>query len=96
LNKIIDYELPGHLEFKRDQIVIADEVFDVYYHDIIKCIKVLFGDPNFADFLVFMPERHYADEDKSIRLYHEMHTGEWWWNCQVCIVLISLVYVLLM
>ncbi|KAG1836595.1 hypothetical protein C8R48DRAFT_623187 [Suillus tomentosus] len=82
LNKIIDNELPGRPKFKRDQIVVANEVFDVYYRDIIECIKALFGDPNFADVLVFAPERHYADEDETIRLYHEMHTGKWWWNSQ--------------
>lgn len=57
-------------------------MFDIYYRDIIECIKALFGDPNFADVLVFVPEHHYADEDETIRLYHEMHTGKWWWNSQ--------------
>ncbi|KAG2047073.1 hypothetical protein BDR06DRAFT_985326 [Suillus hirtellus] len=82
LNKIIDNELPGHLKFKCDQIVIANEAFDIYYRDIIECIKALFSDPNFADVLAFAPERHYADKDEMIRLYHEMHTGKWWWNSQ--------------
>ncbi|KAG1846018.1 hypothetical protein F4604DRAFT_1595196 [Suillus subluteus] len=82
LNKIIDNELPGRPKFKREQIVIANEAFDVYYRDIIECIRSLFSDPNFADFLVFAPERHYADEDETVRLYHEMHTGKWWWNSQ--------------
>ncbi|KAG2361073.1 hypothetical protein BDR07DRAFT_1451775 [Suillus spraguei] len=82
LNKIIDNELPGHPKFKRKQIVVANEAFDVYFCDIIECIKALFSDPNFADFLVFAPERHYANKDKTIRLYHEMHTRKWWWNSQ--------------
>ncbi|KAG1852717.1 hypothetical protein F4604DRAFT_1883476 [Suillus subluteus] len=50
------------------------DAFDIYYRDIIECIKVLFGDPNFTQYLVFVPERHYADEDKTVRLYHDMHT----------------------
>ncbi|KAG2346551.1 hypothetical protein BDR05DRAFT_878079 [Suillus weaverae] len=82
LNKIIDNELPGRPEFKCEQIIIADQAFDIYYRDIIECIKVLFGDPNFTQYLVFVPECHYADEDKTVRLYHDMHTGKWWWNCQ--------------
>ncbi|KAG1735801.1 hypothetical protein EDB19DRAFT_1830151 [Suillus lakei] len=85
LNKIIDEELPCCPRFKHDQIIIADEAFDIYYHDIIKCIKALFSDPNFADFLVFAPEHHYTDEDETICLYHEMHTGKWW-NSQVGII----------
>ncbi|KAG2350136.1 hypothetical protein BDR05DRAFT_971751 [Suillus weaverae] len=82
LNKIIDEELPGHPKFKHDQIIVANEAFDIYYHDIIECIKALFSDPNFADFLVFAPKHHYADEDETICLYHKMHTGKWWWNSQ--------------
>ncbi|KAJ3560355.1 hypothetical protein NP233_g10889 [Leucocoprinus birnbaumii] len=30
-----------------------------------------------------LPERHYADEDKTVWMYHDMHTGKWWWNTQV-------------
>ncbi|KAJ7733721.1 hypothetical protein B0H14DRAFT_3117949 [Mycena olivaceomarginata] len=40
------------------------------------------GDPEFADCLIFAPERHYTDNSKTIRLYHDMHTGEWWWETQ--------------
>ncbi|KAG1758014.1 hypothetical protein EDB19DRAFT_1936644 [Suillus lakei] len=66
-------------------IVIANEAFDVYYHDIIECITALFWDPNFADFLKFAPEHHYADEDETVHLYHKMNTGKWWWNTQKCL-----------
>ncbi|KAG2132128.1 uncharacterized protein EDB93DRAFT_1243056 [Suillus bovinus] len=69
-------------KFKHDQVVIANKVFDVYYCDIIECIKALLNDPNFAEFLVFAPECHYADEDKTVCLHHEMNTGKWWWNSQ--------------
>ncbi|KAG1822148.1 hypothetical protein DFJ58DRAFT_720133 [Suillus subalutaceus] len=82
LDKIINNELPCHPKFKCEQIVVANEAFNVYYHDIIECIKALFSDPRFADFLVFAPEHHYADEDETVHLYHEMHTGKWWWNSQ--------------
>ena len=46
------------------------------------CIKSLFGDAAFVEHLIFSPERHYVDEDMTIRLYHDMHTGKWWWNTQ--------------
>lgn len=45
---------------------------------------MLYGDPQFTGILVFMPERHYADPDMGVRLYHDMHTGKWWWETQVC------------
>ena len=47
------------------------------------CIASLIGDPTFAEHLIFSPERHYVDQDMTIRLYHDMHTGKWWWETQV-------------
>ena len=44
------------------------------------CIKSLFGDPHFAQYLVFQPEQHYSDADTTMCLWHDMHTGKWWWN----------------
>ncbi|KAG2114756.1 uncharacterized protein F5147DRAFT_530123, partial [Suillus discolor] len=83
LDKIIDHELlTGCPKFKQEQIVVAGESFDVYHHDIIECIKSLYGDPDFARYLTFTPEHHYADEDQTIRLLHDMNTGKWWWNTQ--------------
>ncbi|KAG1883893.1 uncharacterized protein F5891DRAFT_1133319 [Suillus fuscotomentosus] len=82
LDKIIDNNLPGRPKFKREQIIVAGEAFNVFYRDIIECIKALYSDPDFADFLVFAPEHHYADEDQTVRLFHDMHTGQWWWDMQ--------------
>ncbi|KAG2126251.1 uncharacterized protein EDB93DRAFT_1323762 [Suillus bovinus] len=83
LNKIIDHELPtGRPKFQQEQVVVAGESFDVYYRDIIECIKSLYGDPDFARYLTFAPEHHYTDEDQTVRLFHDMHTGKWWWNTQ--------------
>ncbi|KAG1846300.1 hypothetical protein C8R48DRAFT_750603 [Suillus tomentosus] len=83
LNKIIDHELPtGCPKFQREQVVVAGESFDVYYHDIIECVKSLYGDPDFARYLTFAPERHYTDKDQTVCLFHDMHTGKWWWNMQ--------------
>ncbi|KAH7903744.1 hypothetical protein BJ138DRAFT_1020140, partial [Hygrophoropsis aurantiaca] len=83
LNKIIDDQIPLHRpRFQRKEIVVAGESFDVYFRDIIQCVKALYGDPEFAQHLVFSPERHYADENQTQRLYHDMHTGKWWWKKQ--------------
>ncbi|KAG2154332.1 uncharacterized protein EDB93DRAFT_1320044 [Suillus bovinus] len=80
---LIDHELPtSHPKFKREQIVDAGEAFDVYYCDVIECVRSLYSDPDFARYLVFVPERHYADEDKTVQLFHDMHTGKWWWDTQ--------------
>jgi hypothetical protein len=83
LNQFIDDKLPGRPPFKRHEVLIDDEICDVYYRDIIACIRTLFGDPDFASVLVFRPEKHYVDEKKEERMYHDMHTGRWWWCTQV-------------
>jgi hypothetical protein len=55
----------------------------LYSRNVVECIKALYGDAEFAPHLVFSPERHYTGRDKSQRIYHELHTGEWWWEAQV-------------
>ncbi|EIN13427.1 hypothetical protein PUNSTDRAFT_56509 [Punctularia strigosozonata HHB-11173 SS5] len=84
LNRIIDNKLPSNRPpFLRDQIEVAGQSYDVYYRDIIQCVRALFGDPNFDPNLILQPERHYTDSSKQKRVYHDMHTGMWWWDTQV-------------
>ncbi|KAG6905733.1 hypothetical protein DXG01_001083 [Tephrocybe rancida] len=82
LNKLIDKELPGRPCFERHEVIVRGEVCKVFYCDMIACIQALLGDPDFAIFLVFLPEKHYTNEDKNVQLYHDMHTGKWWWSTQ--------------
>ena len=85
LNQVIDDKLPEYRPpFQRDEFEIGGEHYEFFYRDVIACVKALYGDENFAPYLVFKPERHYADEDKTKQLYHDMYTGEWWWTTQVC------------
>ncbi|KAI1784619.1 hypothetical protein LXA43DRAFT_976614 [Ganoderma leucocontextum] len=86
LNTILDEEVPeGRPRFIRREIVVAGETFEVFYRDIIKCIRSLYGDPEFAGILVFTPERHYTDADHTVRVYFDMHSGRWWWDAQKAI-----------
>ncbi|KAJ7489503.1 hypothetical protein FB451DRAFT_1337209 [Mycena latifolia] len=83
LNKIIDEDLlSGQPVFKRQEIVVGREVFNVFFWPIMECVPMLYGDPEFAQDLIFSPERHYTNPDKTIRLYHDIHTVEWWWKTQ--------------
>ncbi|KAJ7750295.1 hypothetical protein B0H16DRAFT_1663370 [Mycena metata] len=82
LNNIIDSKIPGRPKFKRKEVIVGGEAYDVYFRDILECVRALYGDPEFAAHLKVAPERHYADEDQTIRLYHDMHTGKWWWATQ--------------
>ena len=92
LNKIIDEHLPDRPTFKHKEIVIGGEAFDVYFRDIIVCICALYSDPELLPYLVFLPEKHYVDKEKKVRLYHDMHTGKWWWTTQVSSVAIFATY----
>lgn len=85
LNKLIDQELPGRPAFQRHEVMVGTEVCDVYFRDVIACIKALFGDPDLAQHLVTIPEKHftYGSDGRKIRMYHDMHTGKWWWSTQV-------------
>lgn len=83
LNDIIDKELPGRPPFQCAEFVIGGISLQFYYRDILQCIRTIYGDPEFARDLVFAPERHYTDRERTCRVYSEMHTGEWWWAVQV-------------
>ncbi|KAF7372072.1 hypothetical protein MVEN_00065500 [Mycena venus] len=82
LNHIIDQKLPGRPKFVRSEVVVNGEVFHLYSRDILQCVRALWGDSDFAPYLFVAPERHYIDKDQTIRMYHNMHTGKWWWSTQ--------------
>ena len=83
LNKIIDDNLPGQPRFECHEILVGNEVCEVYFRDVLAYVKVLYGDPDFAQYLVFVPEKHYVNDSKTARMYHDMHTGRWLWLTQV-------------
>jgi hypothetical protein len=82
LNNVIDTQLPDCPRFVRKDVEIAGETVSIYSRNIVDCIKVLYGNAKFAERMVFKPERHY-DQDNQ-RCYHDLHTGDWWWQMQVC------------
>jgi len=83
LNKLINKLLPGCPSFKHHEVMVGSEVCEVYFRDVVTCIKSLFGDPDFTPYLAFQPEKHYTDESKRVHMYHDMHTGWWWLTTQV-------------
>lgn len=83
LNAVVDQLPTVRPQFEREEIMVAGEAFDVYFRDILTCIQALYSESEFAAHLKFVPERHYADPDCTTRLYHDMHTGKWWWGAQV-------------
>ncbi|KAK7461710.1 hypothetical protein VKT23_008136 [Stygiomarasmius scandens] len=86
LNHIIDHGLPTRRPaFTRQEVVIAGKAYDFYVRDVLDCIKALYGNPDHTQYLAFTPERHYADADHTMRLYHDLNTGKWWWDMQKAI-----------
>lgn len=84
MNKIIDSHLPNSRPpFKRAAVTIQDETFNVYFRNVIQCIRALYSHAEFARYLIFTLEHHYGDADKTLHLYYEMNTGKWWWAIQV-------------
>jgi hypothetical protein len=82
LNKIID-TLPGTPPFECHDFVLGGENLQFHSRNILLCVKALFGNPAFANRLIFAPEQHYTDEERTCRIYNELHTGDWWWSMQV-------------
>lgn len=81
LNRIIDGDLPEQRpRFEQGEVSLGEtsEVYDVFYRDVLQCIKALYGDVEFANYLVFKPEQHFSDEACQNQLFHDMHTGLWW------------------
>ena len=84
LNSIFAHKLPRRPPFQSHHVEIAGETVTVFTRNIISSIKALYGDTAFATHLIFRPERHYeVSGDRRRRLYHDMHTGDWWWEAQV-------------
>ena len=84
LNDIIDKALPSPPPFQCLNLNVDGEDLEFHCREIIPCIRSLFGNPNFANELIYAPERHYTDAERTCHVYNEMHTGNWWWSIQVC------------
>ncbi|KAH9021813.1 hypothetical protein EDB84DRAFT_520197 [Lactarius hengduanensis] len=72
--------------FECEDFTIGGERLSFYFRNVLQCIRTFFGDPEFTHELAFAPERHYSDPERTCRVYSEMHTGDWWWAVQVCIL----------
>lgn len=88
LDTLIDNELPGRPPFQHHGIEFDGKSLDTFLRDIIPCVRALWSDPELAPYLILAPERHYADKDRTVRLFFDMHTGRWWWRTQVSPLLI--------
>ncbi|KAJ3792080.1 hypothetical protein GGU11DRAFT_761066, partial [Lentinula aff. detonsa] len=62
LNAIIDEQLPSICpKFERQEVVVQGQAYEMYFRDILECLKLLYGDAEFIEYLKFAPERHYEN-----------------------------------
>lgn len=61
---------------------ITEDV-ELWCRNPVECIQELIGNPAFKDYLAYLPERVYTDEEGTNRQYDEMWTADWWWDMQV-------------
>ena len=83
LDILIDTQLPHRPRFHRQEVEVAGQTMSMYSRNIVECVKALYSSTKFAEDLVFRPERHYDKDNRGQRYYHDLHTGEWWWQMQV-------------
>ena len=90
LNQIVDGALPARPAFVRRTYQLGGETHELYLRDALGLVEALYGSPEFANELVFAPEKHYVrvgGEGERVswsRRFSDMHTGRWWWKLQVC------------
>ena len=83
LNDIVDKAMPGRPQFETREVVVEGEMLELHSWNILECIRSIYGDPEFTQDLAIAPECHYADQERTDRVFSEMYTGDWWWAVQV-------------
>lgn len=59
------------------------ERHELWRRDPVECVRELIGNPAFKEYISYVPEMVYADDQQANRVYDEMWTGNWWWEMQV-------------
>ena len=59
------------------------EHLELWHRDPVECVKGLIGNPAFKEFISYVPERVFMDDEGQVRVFDEMWTGNWWWDTQV-------------
>jgi len=59
-------------------ILVGHETLQFHFQDVLLCICSIYGDPKFAQDLVFAPKRYYVDCEQTQQVYSELYTGDWW------------------
>lgn len=64
------------------------EKLECWRRNPVDVVKELISRPEFAKTMRFAPERVYGDQACQKRVIGEMWTADWWWETQVCPVIL--------
>jgi hypothetical protein len=73
--------LPGGPQWKTQRLDFPDapdEELILYWRDPVECLQWLEENPAFQGQTSYVPVKAYTDNEKTNRLYSEMHTGNLW------------------
>ena len=54
-----------------------------YWHDALEVIEYIFGNPVFAQYMQYDPQRLWTDMSKTEHIYSEYMMGDFAWQSQV-------------
>lgn len=74
------WEVVGDLEDEHGNK--KKERIELWMRNSLECIAELVAKTIFGSDMHWAPERHFIDDAGNERAFHEMWTGNWWWNLQ--------------
>ena len=60
-----------------------NEQLELWHRDPIECIKGLISNPEFEDYILYVLEHVYMDNEGKVKVFDEVWTSTWWWDTQV-------------
>lgn len=58
----------------------------MWRRDPVQCVKEIMRNPAFKEYMSYIAEHVYVDEEGKLQIYDEMWMGDWWWNMQVSLL----------
>jgi hypothetical protein len=85
--KDIDECLPDEPEMKSYKVTVGEgqeaETVEMYAKNLLEVVRRMLGDPRFKQYMHYVPQRHYADEARKVRLHGQTYAGNFMWRMQV-------------
>jgi hypothetical protein len=69
-------------QLSEDGEPLPDKKLELWRRDPVECIRELLGNPALKNHIKYAPERLYEDAEGNTRVFDEMWTANWWWDCR--------------